>query len=54
MKAKFLKTGYGLLAALLLTTQLIAAPIALTALQAEQPIAEGVVAFGECVYTFCS
>lgn len=53
MKTKFLKTGYGLLAALLLTTQLIAAPIALTAAQTEQPIAERVVPNGECQATLC-
>jgi hypothetical protein len=39
MKAKFLKTGYGLLAALFLATQLIAAPIALTAEQTDLSIA---------------
>jgi hypothetical protein len=53
MKSKFLKTGYGLLFALVVTFQLIAAPLALTAELTDQPIAERVTPNGECQTGLC-
>ncbi len=53
MKTNFLKTGYGLLFALVVTFQLIAAPLALTAELTDQSVAEGVVPNGECQHAFC-
>ena len=49
MKTNFLKTAYGLLVALIVTFQLVAAPLALTAGATDQVD----VAFGDCVDGMC-